>query len=96
MSHAEALRMFRIAYHNCFRSEVADNSGINRDHLAKLERGFTPITPAVIRKLAGFYNVGCVPFTRLFNELDDYDITKPKDYQKDMVKISNFFINNQL
>ncbi len=96
MSNAEALRMFRIAYYDYDKKDVAINSGISCDYLSKLEQGFRPITSNIIRKLAGFYNVGTVGLTRLFRELDIYDISKPKDYQKALIKISTFFLENQL
>lgn len=96
MSYAEALQMLRIAFRNLSRADVAERSGLSHNYISRLERGFTPIGPSVIRKLAGCYNVGCVPLTRLLGNLDEYDISKPRDYQEALVKISNFFLENQL
>ena len=96
MSNAEALRMFRIAYHDYDKKDVAENSGISSDYLSKLERGYKHITPSVLWKLAGFYNVSTISLTRFFRELDIYDISKPKDYQRALIKISTFFLENQL
>ena len=96
MSNAETLRIMRLVYHNYSRKFVAENAGINKNYLCKLENGYLNITPYIIRKLAGFYNVNSVGITRLFRDMNNYDITKPDDYQKALIKISTFFLENKL